>query len=179
MRIAWILIGTLFFSTPAREEVLIVREKTVTVRGNTSFGKFNCSLNKVNTCDTLFLGKTHKPYGFILPVKSFGCGNFLLNRDFQNTLKADKHPEIMVEVLSLNQVRNQYHGNLKLKLAGATKMLYNVPFEQQTGKNCHVLRADLQLQFSHFNLEPPKKLGGLIRVEEDLLISVDLEVEKW
>jgi hypothetical protein len=167
----------LMASLAPRQEIMIVKEKKVTVKGTTSWGKFNCNLKTNGLCDTLVVNKKGQPFQFSLPVKDFGCGNFLLNKDFQSTLKADKYPNINVEVLSLHRTRDSYMGNLRLQIAGTTTLMREVPFVLKCTPKSQSLVADLNLQFGQFNLEPPKKLGGLLTVDDHLLITVEMEID--
>lgn len=178
MKLLLILLFVSLSGTPSKEKSLVVKEKTIVVKGRTSVGKFHCSFNVMDACDTLFLNNNQKQLGFILPVKAFGCGNFLINRDFQATLNAEVHPEIHVEVSNMRKVGAKYFGDLRLKLAGTTKDLLNVEFESNSSTVCKSLKTDLILQFSQFDLNPPKKFGGLIKVENDLAITVALEVDE-
>jgi hypothetical protein len=164
-------------SAPPRQELMVIKEKKVTVKGNTSWGKFNCNLKTNGLCDTLMVNKKGQPIQFSLPVKDFGCGNFLLNKDFQSTLKADQYPHIKVEVLSLHKTRDSYLGNLRIQIAGTTNLMREVPFVLKCTPKSQSLVADLSLQFGQFNLEPPRKLGGLLTVDEHLLITVEMGIE--
>src|SRR5690554_2014370 len=129
------------FAQHKEADYLVITEKSITVNGNTSLGGFNCNYKLSGQSDTLFIDKiTANPYCFSIPVQAFSCGNFLLNRDFQFTLKAEEYPEIMVKVLSLAPDKpGVLTGNVELVLVGKTKILENVKFIKQIGGKFSVI----------------------------------------
>lgn len=116
-----------------------------------------------------------RPYCFSLPVAAFQCGNFLLNRDYQRTLKAKEYPEIAVQVLSLKENEGGgLTGKIKLYLVGKSKTLDNVNFTFQSHENKKALSAHFVFKASEFELKPPKRLGGILKTEDAMNITVEL-----
>ncbi|MBC8883441.1 hypothetical protein H9X57_08640 [Flavobacterium piscinae] len=99
-----VLTGTLF-STP-KEDYLLVSTKQFTVQGTTSIGGFECNYD-MNAKDTLFFNQPHKQtkISHSVPVKNFGCGNFILNNDFRKTLKEKEFPTVRIELSNFKKVR--------------------------------------------------------------------------
>ncbi|MBC5993520.1 hypothetical protein [Pontibacter cellulosilyticus] len=165
---------TLLSGGKAKEAYLVVQGERITVEAATSLGSINCTYTGNRSGDTLYINKqTLKGERLVLslPVKDFGCGNLLLNRDFQRTLKAGNHPLVRVEVLELTQQTQQLIGTLRLQLAGKTQVLRGVRFCNQPGQK---LSTTLCLSFSDYELATPNKLGGLVKVEEELQVKVEL-----
>ena len=81
---------------------------------------------------------------------------------------------IVVDVLQLEFNGKEYLGRLDLTVAGKRKGLDNVVFRNHTDRKDNMLRADIKLKMSEWGLTPPSRFGGLITVDEDLLIVVDL-----
>lgn len=158
---------------PIEQHHLILDSGSFVVKGKTSIGKFDCDY-KLETKDTLFLSqKTGLSYE--IPVKEFGCGNFLLNNDFRKTLKHKEFPIVHFKMMNVRKNKQGiYHFDLYLKIAGKEKILKNLILEQKENR----LHSSAQLTFSDFNLSPPQKLGGAIKVEEDIHISIVLNLEK-
>lgn len=165
--IGLIIIFIVFVSfTGSNSKYLLLNSKKFTVEGSTSLGSFTCNYD-LETKDTLFLSQKT---GFTdkVPVKEFGCGNFMLNRDFRKTLKEKQYPFVAI---SLSEVRRQgenYLYTLNLDLAGKKKTFRNLVLTKEN-KN---LKGSIELKFSDFDLQPPTKLGGAIKIDENIKLSI-------
>lgn len=171
MRIAWFLIcGMLLMANANREELFVIKEKEIRVTGVTSIGKFECSYGNEKLSDTLYTRDQPKAkqLDFIIPVDHFGCGNFLLNRDFKATIKAEEFPICKVTVKSLSRGSQGFLSDLDVHLAGKELSLKDVVFRHQNNQ----LIGDVALSFGLLELTPPKKLGGLIQVEDKLSLQI-------
>src|SRR5690606_29284144 len=115
-----------------------------------------------NTSSTSFL--------FDIPVNEFACGNFLLNNDFRKTIKAKQYPKAQVKVKRLRRGKSLYVCDLYLDIAG--KKLTFKDFELT--KMDKRLLGNLLLGFDALELEAPYKLGGLVKVDEVLSLSLSL-----
>lgn len=158
----------------AKEAYLVVRGERITVEAATSLGSINCTYTGSRQGDTLYVNKQiakGERLVLNLPVKDFGCGNMLLNRDFQRTLKASDYPLVRVEVLEITQQGQELTGVLRLQLAGKSQVLRGVRFCSLPGQK---LSTVLCLSFSDYELDTPNKLGGLVKVEEKLQVKVEL-----
>lgn len=158
---------------------MVIKEKSITVDGNTSIGGFSCTYNLAGQSDTLFINNLDEiPFCFSLPVPDFKCGNFMLNKDFQRTLKSEEYPEISVEVLSLVQnKKGDFTGKIKLNLVGKFKYLEDVNFQIKKYDNSSLLSANFLFKASEFELVPPSKLGGIIKADDEMTITVDLYLQ--
>lgn len=161
-----IAISLLTGFTPNEKEFVLLSTKTFSVKGSTSVGKFDCDY-KLSTKDTLFLNQKNG-ISYKLPVKEFGCGNFLLNRDFRKTLKEKEHPWVHITLSDVKKTANSYQYTLELILAGKKKTFSNLTLDPE--KNG--LKGSIDLKFSDFDLKPPSKLGGAIKVKEEVNISI-------
>jgi hypothetical protein len=171
MRILLVLILILLNAEPKEREV-IVTKKMITVSGQTSIGGFSCDYSKEGLKDTLFIDHSSslKEMVFDIPVQDFSCGNFIINKDFRNTIKADKYPSARVRVQNLKSNYGHYTCDLSVTLVGKkldfpSLVLKRIP---------EGLHANLILNFEDLELEAPKKMGGLIKVEEKLTLDFTL-----
>ncbi|MCH6202078.1 hypothetical protein MMU07_21050 [Aquiflexum sp. LQ15W] len=171
MRILLALI-LILLNPDLKEREVIVTKKTITVSGQTSIGGFSCDYSKAGLKDTLFIDfvGTAKEMVFDIPVRDFSCGNFLINRDFRNTIKSDKYPSARVKVQNLKSNYGHYTCDLSVTLVGKkldfpSLVLKRVP---------EGLHANLILSFEDLDLEAPKKMGGMIKVEEKLTLDFTL-----
>ena len=155
------------------KESIIILKQAFTIEGATSVGSFTCTYELAQR-DTLHTnnqqGDTSVKYS--IPSDAFGCHNFLLNRDFKKTIKAKEFKEVKVEICKLRKKDNHYLCDLKLRLAGKEKVYEDTSLKNTTDG----LSGFLVVQFSEFALTPPKRMGGLVKVKEDIKISINLTV---
>jgi len=169
------LIGLVTFPENAVESIIVVRQ-AFTIEGGTSVGDFSCTyeLDQRDTVKINSLLTENASVQYIIPSTAFGCHNFLLNRDFKKTIKAKEYKDIRVVLSGFRKTGNHYTCNLKLRLAGKEKMYEETPLKT-SGDG---LTGSLVVQFSEFDLTPPKRMGGLVKVKEDIKISVALTVQQ-
>ncbi len=170
-----ILLVSLFFVFAKQERnQLVITQYQVVVKGHTSVGKFNCNFEEKGKVDTLDLNASDSQDAmeFQIPVKSFSCGNFLLNSDFRSTLKAEEYPFAKVQVKNLREKSGAIYCHLSLHLVGNNLEYPDFLLK----KNAKGLRGKLILDFETLNLTPPRKLGGLIKVEDKLDLELQLGI---
>ncbi|MDO9553044.1 MULTISPECIES: hypothetical protein [Rhodonellum] len=155
-----------------KEKDLIVNEKTISVTGNTSLGGFTCDYCDKSIGDTLVINGVQKNGDLIFDilVKEFSCGNFILNKDFRKTIKAEHYPYARIRVSNLKSRGMHYTCDLSVDLAGK-KLEFKALALQNKNRE---LKADLILSFDQLELEAPKKMGGLIKVDESLALEIKL-----
>ncbi|MDD3458715.1 MAG: hypothetical protein PHO74_04510 [Weeksellaceae bacterium] len=154
---------------PFAEDYILLGPKTFSVKGSTSIGKYDCDY-KLDTKDTLYLNQKIG-INYKIPVKKFGCGNFLLTGDFRKTLKEKQYPWVFITVSDVRKEGQLYRYNLRLDLAGKVKHMKNLKLRSEKGG----LKGEIELKFSDFDLEAPNKLGGAIKVKEEISLLIDLK----
>jgi hypothetical protein len=165
-----IILLSMFRAIHSDPGYFMITQQQITVSGNTSFGDFDCKYTTLGLKDTLVYNNSSnkRVMYFRIPVKEFSCGSFLINKDFKSTIKADKYPHAEVQVRNFRNDRGNFKCDLLVELVGKKLEFPGLEFT----KNGNGLVGQLQLSFERLELEAPKKLGGLIKVEERL----DLEV---
>ncbi|WP_242916178.1 hypothetical protein [Pontibacter liquoris] len=164
---------------PEKKAFVVITGNKVTVAAGTSLGDINCAYTSSSQKDTLYLNRQvprEERLRLAIPVKDFNCGNILLDRDFEKALNASKHPYTKIEVVCLRQEGKGYKGNLNLMVGGKTIPLQNVSFYTCAGKGVSNLKSNICLNFSEIGLASPKKMGGLFKVEDELQVTVELQV---
>ena len=153
-----------------RDEIVITH-KSITVSGMTSIGSFNCDYSRNSLQDTLFFNNENigDHFIFAIPVGEFSCGNFMLNRDFKKTIKAEAYPQAKVTVKNLNGKADKYTCDLEVDLAGKQLKYHKVKLI----KTNRSFITSLALNFDELELQAPSRMGGLVKVDEKL----DLEIE--
>lgn len=159
---------------------------SVTINGKTNVNKFACVIEEYNGTDTLLLtavrgkGAYFKKGLVKLDASAFDCGMGVITKDFGETIQSDKYPYIKINFISFERVpkyettAEKFMGKLTITLADVA-----VPAEVRCSivkdeKNLIHLRGKRAFKFSDFNLEPPTKMFGTIKVEEDIIVNFHL-----
>jgi len=161
------------FNLNPGKERLVIHEKEIIVSGNTTLGKFDCAYKGLGLKDTLYFvnNRSNDTFLFQLDVTEFGCGNSILNNDFRKTIKAKEFPQAGVKVSNLKKVKEGYRCDLHLEIAGKRLLFRDFLLYKQADR----LTGRLDLQFDALELAPPRKFGGLIKVDEMLSLSLSLK----
>lgn len=169
MRILCLLFLLILNFNPGKER-LVIQEKEIAVSGNTTLGKFDCVYRGIGLKDTLSFvnDQSNDAFLFHIDVTDFGCGNPILNNDFRKTIKAKEFPQARVIVTNLKKVKEGYRCDLHLEIAGKRLFFEDFLLSSQDKK----LTGRLDLHFDTLGLVPPKKFGGLIKVDEILSLSL-------
>ena len=166
-----------------KKSIQILPESKLTITGDTNISEFLCAYNTSlipNTENMNFTGNLEEIRfeRAILKLnnKGFDCGNKAINKDFQSLIKSSEYPDIELELKKLCfKTPNKAIALITISIAGKQKdykvpvIIKENPVAQYVGK--------LQLDINDFNLTPPKKLFGLIKVKEDIEINFNLIVE--
>jgi hypothetical protein len=171
----------------AQTKWLISESSSMTVNGSTNINKFSCDIPGYDEADTLTIRKNDKDIaltGSINPVIfSFDCHKAMMTRDLRKTLKAKNYPRLHIKFLTLSALPNlsagpiAITGEVEIEIAG-TRKLYTVNYQisEDTGKMIHLL-GSRDVNFSDFNLIPPRKLGGIIKTNDQLAVAFDLKMK--
>ena len=120
-----------------------------------------------------------------LHIKEMDCGGRGINRDFQKTLRADEYPLVTIELVSLTLPKNFQTENsnqpataaTRIHLAGAEKHVeLSIGIVKLEEHKYHVVGI-CPLKMSDFHIEPPSALFGLIKVENEITIHMDLYLQ--
>lgn len=174
------------FVVNAQSKWLISETSSMSVKGSTNVNKFTCDIPNCDQ-DTLTIrrgDKGIKMSGSINPaVLSFDCHKAMMTRDLRKTLKAKKYPKLHIRFVSLNQLPllsdkpASINGQVEIEIAGIKK-LYEIDYSisVDADKMIHLL-GSRDLNFSDFELIPPKKLGGMIKAKDQLIVAFNLNMK--
>ncbi len=166
------------------KKVSVLPSSQLSINGDTNINKFECIFN------TAYLKETQKIYysrkdsiinftgaTLVLNNQGFDCGNKGINQDFNDLIKSDKYPQILLEIHQV-KLRTKEFGvaTICITMAGKQKY-YDVPINIKDGEIAQ-FQGELELNIKDFNLEPPKKLFGIIVVKDEIEINFDLKVKK-
>ena len=117
-----------------------------------------------------------------VPVKAVDCGNSMMTNDLQDALKMEKHPEIRFELV---------HGTMgsrvdtsaqwrrvdalgPLTVAGTKRLIRLDAAARAISENYFRVRGCLPIRMTYFNVDPPTKAFGLIKVKNRVEVQFDL-----
>lgn len=168
---------------------IVLKTSSISIAGKTNINSFCCEVNGYSGPDTL---STSTPtlsddlQGIPLKgtlqvnIGDFNCRNNAMTNEFKKILKYREYPQLKIVFLSLDKMpafNNNgeiVKGWVDVELAGQAKR-FEISYTSRTTPG-----GDLQLVgsrtfgFSDFGLIPPRKMGGLIRVNDNLNVQFHL-----
>ena len=143
------------------------QENFLQINGSTNINSFKCVNNSFKTPSGYsFNGKL--PW-YAVKVDEFDCFNRIMTKDFQKTLDSDNYPNLTIKILKFVKGQNSYNAVVEVQMMNRNKT-YNVQFNLENGKYV----GKKSVKFSEFNIKPPKKMGGMIVVKDDLNLTFSL-----
>ncbi|HMQ05715.1 MAG TPA: hypothetical protein PKC30_00370 [Saprospiraceae bacterium] len=173
------------YTDPSKsEEWKIKTNSTLNVVGKTNINSFTCSIDSYNREDTLKYESIFqydrgiKVRGnLVIEVDEFDCKHRVMTRDLQKTLRSDEYPHMQIKFISFTKGLNEashedkVKGLVEIGLAGKVKN-YEVNYQiVNMGNDQLVLIGYRPVLFTDFGLKPPSKLGGIIKVENELEVE--------
>jgi len=123
-----------------------------------------------------------------LPVKSLDCGKKAMNQDMYEALKAEQFPSISYQLLEASQIDKATASadTLENWITIETRGIMEIAGIQDTvsvvthGKildgNRFQVKGSKPIHMDTFNIKPPSKMFGLIRVNKNLSVHFDVTV---
>ena len=162
----------------------------VWVTGSTNFNTFSCQATDVAVSTQAALEEVSRTRSdglpavqsgaLAIPVKSLDCGNPKMNSDLRKTLAADVNPVItfrLGEYAILNRTEPR-----KVKMDGALRIGNREQVVSVTGvvardaSGILRLRGERAINVRTFDIQPPRRFGGLMRVHEVVIVHFDVAV---
>ncbi len=176
-------------TTPYLTKWVLSKECSLKVNGSTNINKFSCVIANYYTPDTLvfYKEKTSEPVkmagSMALDVQNFDCHNPIMTNDLRKTLKVKEYPKMIIRFINLSKYpdagdrQDGVKGVVTIELSGIIKRFdVNYKFIQD-GPNALTLIGTKQVNFSDFNITPPRKLGGMIKTNNELNVEFVLKVK--
>lgn len=149
------------------------QESNVEIIGKTNINTFKCSNGNINQVNFAINSKgNHQNLPeIILAVKDFDCHNKLMTKDFQAILNAANYPNLIIKFLNISKTTNNlYKANIEVNIINKKKT-YSIDLVYGD-KNIY---GKKNVKFSDFGIQPPKKMGGLITVNDNLELVFNLK----
>ena len=176
-------------SNPQPVQWLITKGCSLKVDGSTNVNKFSCIISEIYRPDTLTLYRGADPRSTTvagslrIDVRDFNCNNPVMTGDLRKTLKSKEFPQMVIRFISLrgyqdyNEKLYAMNGIVSIELAGVAKK-FNIAYTiSPAGKNTFALKGVKQINFSDFNIVPPRKVGGMIQTSDKLIIEFALAMQ--
>ena len=170
---------------PVVKRWAVASNSSLNIEGRSNISQFSCKVTKYLVADTLEYVKNETTRQFLFSNKSlnidindFDCHQRIITSDFRKTLKADQNRYLKIQFISLDAFdtrnRQTVKGKVEIWLAGQVKCT-TIDFITNTTNNGLIqMNGTKTLLFSEFNLTPPKKLAGFIKIKEDIRVNFEL-----
>lgn len=170
--------------------VVVGQDSYLTILGKTNINKFSCVYQGNFPRDTFQVQLIQmddevkiKDVQLQLKVDNFDCGNKVMNNDFQELLKHQQFPLISIEVLRIksslpDKPEKDVYGmaEVKFHIAGESN-IYTLPvYLRQLNSHAFYVGTH-QLDITDFNITPPTKFLGMVKVDEEVAIEFGLNLE--
>ncbi len=174
-------------SNKALSRWVVESSSSLNIEGSSNINDFRCDITEYLKNDTLHYNMEDRSNRLnftnscvSLDIKRFDCHQKYITNDLRKTLKADQHPILKIQFLSMDNFvaeadNYKVNGTLDIVLAGVVKRI-NVQFLVKKEAGRMQLIGEKQLKFADFGLVPPRKLAGLIRINEDIKVNFQLRL---
>lgn len=149
---------------------------------NTNVDCFTCEYES-NLTDTIALANDDvknllffEGIHLAIPVNFIDCHNNIMNRDMQNMLKANDHPQIMVDInnFKINKINSGTSiAEILINMDGVAKK-YTITIANYFKNNRLYFHGSFPVNLTDFYINPPSKLLGLVKVDKTIGISFSL-----
>jgi hypothetical protein len=189
--ILYLIVGTFISPNEDRDYLIhrfiVLPDSKLVINGKTNINSFRCGIDQYVGRDTLVLqeGGVLKKHIFLkgsvyLHAANFDCGMDMMTKDMMTTIKAKDYPQIVITFLSFKRLPNykvredKFEGMMTISLGGITKEFeVNCMIQPKPSGLIH-LSGGRQFLFSDFNLEPPDKMMGMIKIQQQINVSFNL-----
>jgi hypothetical protein len=122
-----------------------------------------------------------KGFMILVPVRNFSATNRFVYRDFLQLINVNKHPYIQIfmeesEFKTLFNGYSVYSLKIGVVVSGVTRY-YQVPCRVSGCTDNRIsLSGSKKLKLTDFNLTPPEKTLGLVKVHDELMINFEFSL---
>lgn len=168
---------------------VVEKSSSLSITGATNINRFACGVAEYGEPDTITClseGCRGEARGIPLRgalrinVADFECNNRIMTGEFKKTLRYKEHPQLVIRFLNLEKIPVfdtrpvTIKGCVSVELAGVIKQFDIDYVAHRAGETDAQLIGCRDFGFSDFGLQPPQKMGGLIRVKDSLNVRFNL-----
>ena len=176
--IAVLSFGFLVF-TNETAEIKIEKESEIVIKGKSNVNRFTCEYTTIisegsNNITYNVVDDSYIITDAVLKIssKAFDCGGRLINKDFNELLQTEEYPHILIEPTRIKKENNTYTVTTDIQIAGKEK---TYSFEMLHNKGDNYIGV-LSLNIEDFEMDPPNKLMGIIKLDPHIDINFDLDL---
>lgn len=170
---------------PAKSRWLVQKNSTIRIAGSTNVNSFCCHVNEYTGPDTIILNPSGESLGALtIDIEDFNCNNRIMTGEFKKTLKYQQYPQLKIVFVSLEKMPafsatpETVKGWVEVDLAGICRKFEVMYTSCRTNDENVELVGSRVFGFSDFGLTPPRKMGGLIRVNDRLDVQFTLHLHQ-
>ncbi len=161
-----------------QSKVKITNKSEVIIKGKSNVNNFECKYHAdfIENDLQVSISRNNSKIqleGAKLAIKSagFDCAHKMITKDFKSLLKVEEYPHIVLNVKEINMLKEDLIAKLNVKMAGVEKdYLVPVTFNPNNGN----VKGILKLNIKDFQLKSPKKLLGMVVVNDNVEINFNL-----
>jgi len=159
---------------------------SLNIEGRSNVSSFVCEVTKYLEADTLQYVNNETTRQFVftnssltIDIYDFDCHQRIITSDLRKTLKAGQNRFLKIHFISVDafDVRNHSQvvkGKVEILLAGQIKCTM-IDFKINTTSTGLIqMNGSKNMLFSEFNVTPPRKLAGIIKIKEEIKVNFQL-----
>ena len=167
----------------------ISESSLITISGTTNINAFEClwtgSIVQGSLVTSIYPFEDQIKFEnalLLIGIKRFNCNNRIMSSDMHKAMGADKHPYIEIELLKVENINNEQissnSGKLKVDVVitiNGVQQKTSLNINWSSVSNIHyVLNGSKSLKMSNFDIDPPSRAFGMIRVYDMINIEFSL-----
>jgi len=177
---------------PRKVTLTFLPQSSIEIKGRSNISAFNFMQDKalyqteVNVAATINRApQLLSEITLNIPLAKFRCNNPLMLNDFLEVTRSKEYPNVVItvqhiEVDHFSEIKNKsnFSGNALITITLTNKSKnYLIAFKGTFIDQILSLYSIAEITFNDFNLDPPTKFGGLIKVKEKLIIDLKLHLK--
>ncbi len=165
----------------------VLPNSSIVIHGSSNVNTFGCASTGAFRSKaiegTIGQGKVSLKGSISIAINQLDCKNRMLNKDLRQTLKADQYPTLTIYFINLDKIpqlngnSETIYGTVLIELAGKRKN-FNLRYSLTRTKEGLLLEGGRLFTFSDFDLRPPQKIGGLIKVRDNFDVNFTLHLSE-
>lgn len=148
----------------------------VHILGKTNVNDFHMEYRENDFCEVP--GDFRKGNSMVeieIPADQIEADSKLMLNDFLELINADKYPTITIEIdsdeITFDQAGESDLKTIGISMNGITKQFRSQTFSDACFGNQWCLTGELKIKLTDFNIKPPNKFFGLVKVRDEIFIN--------
>lgn len=160
----------------------LCRFDNLVIHGNTNISKFFLTYQEtvLDSTQEVFYNLDEQPLNsllnFNIPIQYIKGKNRAMLTDFHELFKAKDYPNIIVginrnQLIDLNKKLSAGDMEFEITIAGVSRMVESQYLVEDSCNDKISLNGCAKLKLSDFNIQPPVKFFGIIKVKNEVFIN--------